>query len=162
MKKRYITAITTLVLLSTLLLYSLIWLPATIDHLILSRVWLDPSKVQQWGQNPGTSNTVTIRNYTFFNFTNPKEHYLLGHTPIFAEIKGYSLQEMTNFTNLNYSEDMDTMNCSIWLHFGQLNFSRNLTQKVQVLNITPLGFWNQLESTSIVSFAIQAYGGIYY
>ena len=40
--------------------------------------------------------------------------------------------------------------------------SRGLDEEIYVANLGPLGFWSQLESSSIVWFAIQGYGGIYY
>lgn len=65
-------------------------------------------------------------------------------------------------TKLVYNEEQSIVNFSIWNYFTEMDYSRDLDEQVYALNLGPLGFWSQLESTSIVWFAIQAYGGVYY
>jgi hypothetical protein len=36
-----------------------------------------------WAHLPGSTQTFIHRNFTFFNFTNPKEVIYLGHRPVF-------------------------------------------------------------------------------
>jgi hypothetical protein len=47
---------------------------------------------EYWGQNPGKTNSVTERNFTFFNFANPREFLYQNKTPKFNVINGYLLQ----------------------------------------------------------------------
>jgi hypothetical protein len=53
-------------------IFTLAWLPAIIKDVILDGVVLSPETYETWGANPGSTNTLTLRNFTFFNFTNPR------------------------------------------------------------------------------------------
>jgi len=53
-------------------LFSLIGLPSIVDDAILDGVVLDPNTYDVWGANPGSTNTITVRNFTFFNITNAR------------------------------------------------------------------------------------------
>ena len=69
--KKYACGIAIIVFFVAFAIFSLAGMPAIVDKIVLKSVWLDPDKVDSWGQNPGRSQTVTMRNYTFFNMTNP-------------------------------------------------------------------------------------------
>lgn len=45
-----------------------------------------------WAHIPGATKTFTVRNFTFFNFTNPKEVLYRKAKPVFREISGYKYQ----------------------------------------------------------------------
>lgn len=66
-----------------LLLFSLTGLESVIDGVILEGVVLAPETAETWGNNPGSTGTVTLRNFTFFNLTNPRAFLYRGQTPVF-------------------------------------------------------------------------------
>jgi hypothetical protein len=39
--------------------------------------------------------------------------------------------------------------------------SRNINEKVNVVNVAPLGFWYQLNIVNISNFALQGFGGLF-
>lgn len=39
--------------------------------------------------------------------------------------------------------------------------SRDSNQKVNILNLAPLGFWSQLDKVNISTFALQGFGGLF-
>lgn len=39
--------------------------------------------------------------------------------------------------------------------------SRNIDEKLDVVNIAPLGFWSQLDKVDLTVFALQGFGGLY-
>ena len=82
-KKRYLTGIFAIVILAALDIFMFVGLDNIVNEVVLQKVWLDPEKVEMWGQNPGHSKTVTLRNYTFYNFTNPREFLYHNATPRF-------------------------------------------------------------------------------
>lgn len=53
-------------------LFSFFGLAPIVDSAILDGVVLDPKTMNIWGANPGSTNTLTLRDFTFFNFTNPR------------------------------------------------------------------------------------------
>lgn len=58
-----------------------------------------------WAHVPGETETVIIREYTFFNFTNPKEFLYKGARPVFREVSGFQIQELSDMENIRYTED---------------------------------------------------------
>lgn len=68
---------------------------------------------------------------------------------------------MSNFTNLTYSDDKSTINYNYWLYFKVLEPSRDVNSKINVINLAPLGFWNQLDLVDISNFALQGFGGLF-
>lgn len=61
-----------LLLFTSLLLFSLIGLESLIDQVILDGAVLDPNTMETWSQNPGSTGTLTLRNFTFYNLINPR------------------------------------------------------------------------------------------
>ena len=53
-----------------------------------------------WAHIPGDTETLVMRNYTFFNFTNPKETLYKNAKPVFREISGYKIQEFNDMENI--------------------------------------------------------------
>ena len=80
-------------------IFILFGLSSIINEVILEGVVLDPATFDVWGENPGQTGTVTLRNFTFYNFTNPREYLYHNATPKFTEISNYLFQERSNFTN---------------------------------------------------------------
>jgi hypothetical protein len=56
---------------------------------------------------------------------------------------------------------MSELYYNYWLHFGLLPYSRNVNESIHVLNLAPLGFWNQIDSVGISTFALQGFGGLF-
>lgn len=42
-----------------------------------------------WGEMPGTTETITIRNFTMYNFTNPHQFLYQQAKPVFHEITNF-------------------------------------------------------------------------
>ncbi len=145
----------------SLLLFTLFGLQSLIEGAILDGAVLAPSTAATWSQNPGSTDTLTLRNFTFYNFTNPREILYKGAKPKFNEISNYLLQERSNFTNITYSADKSYIDFNYWLFFTHLPNSRDLNEKVTVPNLAPLGFWSQLENINISNLAIQGFGGLF-
>lgn len=66
--------------------FFLTWL---ISSQAAEQVPMAPNNEFLWSHIPGITETYIHRNFTFFNFTNPKEVIYLGHKPVFNEIGGY-------------------------------------------------------------------------
>jgi len=72
MQKRVLCGGVCALVLLVLGMFAAIGLQGVVDGVILDGVVLAPENSDLWGQNPGKSNVTTIRNFTFFNFTNPR------------------------------------------------------------------------------------------
>ena len=152
---------TSLLLFTALLLFALLGLQAVIEGVILDGVVLAPETVATWGQNPGSTGTLTLRNFTFYTLQNAREFLYRGKRPRFVEVSNFLLQERSNFTDIRYSADRSVIDYNYWLYFTGLEGSKDLQQKVRVLNLAPLGFWSQLENIALPSLAIQGFGGLF-
>lgn len=159
--KRNICGLICTFLFTALLLFTLIGLDSLIDSVILEGVVLAPETADTWGNNPGSTNTLTLRNFTFYNLTNPKEFLYRNQKPVFHEVTNYLLQERSNFTNIKYSQDRSYIDYNYWLYFTTLPHSRSLDDVVTVLNLAPIGFWSQLENIDLPVLAIQGFGGLF-
>jgi hypothetical protein len=104
---------------------------------------------------------VTVRNFTFFSLTNPRGFLYRGQKPAFREVSNYLLQERFNFTNITYSPDRAYIDYNYWLWFTHLPSSRDLEERVTILNLAPLGFWSQLDGIDLPMLAIQGFGGLF-
>ena len=58
--------------------------------------------------------------------TNPRGFVYKGELPRFHEKSNYVLQELSNFTNVTYSDDQSKISYYYWLHFDILKESRDL------------------------------------
>ncbi len=72
MQKRVVCSTVCLLLFLGLAIFTLVGLNPLIDSVILDGVVLAPETYDLWGANPGSSEIATVRNFTFFNFTNPR------------------------------------------------------------------------------------------
>lgn len=112
---------TVAVLLFTgLLLFTLVGLQSVIEGVILDGVVLAPDTVATWGQNPGSTGTLTLRNFTFYTLQNAREFLYRGQKPRFVEVSNFLLQERSNFTDIRYSEDRAVIDYNYWLYFTGL------------------------------------------
>lgn len=115
-----------------------------------------------WGVIPGDSETFTIRNFTMFNFTNSDDFiYRPGTKPKFVEVGGFLYQEKSQFLRYNYTDKQKELNFDYWLYFDLLKNSRDVNEKLRVINVGPLGFWMQLDTTALSTFALQGLGGLF-
>ncbi len=55
-----------------------------------------------------------LRNFTFFNFTNPIRVLFYNETPVFNETGPFSYFEYQNFTDRIYSYDGEEVNFNFW------------------------------------------------
>lgn len=133
-------------------------LASLIDSQAKSGIVMTPDNENLWAHIPGGTNTITYRNFTFFNFTNPREFLYQGQKPLFREVSGYSYIEKQDFINIEYLDGGNEVKYDYWLHFEEASTTRNLNEKVKVINLGPVGFWNQLKSTDMPTFAIQGFG----
>jgi hypothetical protein len=65
-------------------MFAVLGLQSLVDSQILDGVVLAPENSDLWGQNPGKSNVSTIRNFTFYNLTNPRGYLYRGERPLFT------------------------------------------------------------------------------
>ncbi len=52
--------------------FGLFILDPILKDFIASNIIMTPETYNLWGANPGATNTITIRNFTFYNLTNPR------------------------------------------------------------------------------------------
>jgi len=78
MKKRIVCGSICIAVLLALGIFTLVGLNSVINNVILDGVVLAPETYNLWGANPGSSNTLTLRNFTFYNFTNPRGYLYRG------------------------------------------------------------------------------------
>lgn len=78
MQKKVICGGVCTIVLLILGLYAALGMQSLVDSTILDNVKLAPENSDLWGQNPGKTNISTIRNFTFFNFTNPRGYLYRG------------------------------------------------------------------------------------
>lgn len=81
--------------------------------------------------------------------------------PVFTEVPNFVYLERSNFTNLSYSDDRSTIDYNYWLYFTVMEESRDVSSKVNIINLAPLGFWNQLDLVGLSTFAMQGFGGLF-
>ncbi len=55
------------------------------------------------------------------------------------------INEREDYLNITYSEDGDIAKVTDYTHFHYMEESRNLEEKVKILNIGKLGYWYQLK-----------------
>lgn len=79
-----VVAIFTFSLFASLTLFTLFGFDDVLREFIKSNVVMSPDTYDLWGANPGSSNTITVRNYTFYNFTNPRGYMYRGEMPRFT------------------------------------------------------------------------------
>ena len=83
MKKRIVCGSICLAIFLALFIFTLVGLNSLIDSVVLDGVILAPETYDLWGANPGSSNALTVRNFTFYNFTNPRGYLYRGEIPKF-------------------------------------------------------------------------------
>lgn len=120
MRKRVVCGGVCLFIFIGIGIFTLVGLDSLINQAILDGVILDPANYELWGQNPGSSGVLTLRNFTFFNFTNPRGYLYRGEAPVFTEISNFAYQERSNFTDYVYSEDKSIVYYNFWLYFTVL------------------------------------------
>lgn len=85
-----------------------------------------------------------IRNYTFFNFTNPWDVFFRNATPIFVELGPYTFQEVTTLAEPKFSSNGELVQNYLWRYYPPINGTTG-HEIVHVLNYGPLGAWYQLK-----------------
>lgn len=150
-----------IILAGIFIILSTITIPAFLKATVAEELKMAPDTYEYWGQSPGKADSVTNRNFTFFNFTNPREFLYQNATPVFTATHGYLLMENDNFTDLKYSDDMNEVFFNNWYFFTEINGTKSLQTKVNTLNFGPLGFWYQLDFVGMPTFALQGFGGLY-
>lgn len=70
---------------------------------------------------------------------------LFGQKPSFKEISGFKIQELEDFLDVNYLEDGNLVQVRDWTRFEDWPESRNLDEKVNILNMGNLGYWSTLK-----------------
>lgn len=158
MKKRIICGSIWTFLFLALGLFTLLGLDSVINESILERVVLNPETVDMWGAVPGSTNTLNLRSFAMFNFTNPTGFLYRNEKPQFNEISGFAYQSRSNFTNYKYSSDKSVINYDLWSYFTDMPNARSPEETVVTLNLGPLGFWHQLETLNIATQAIYGFG----
>jgi hypothetical protein len=117
MKKRVICGSVCALIFLGLGLFALFGLESVLNDVILDGVVLDPNTYDVWGAVPGSTDTVTLRRFTMFNFTNPRGFLYRGEKPRFHEMSNFDYQERNNFTNCQYSSDKSRIDFNFWLFF---------------------------------------------
>jgi hypothetical protein len=84
MKKRVISGSICTVFFLALSIFAIFGLQSVVDSAILDGVKLTPDTYDLWGENPGSSNITTSRNFTFYNFTNPRDYLYRNKLPKFT------------------------------------------------------------------------------
>lgn len=91
-KLKFIVPPICMIIAVVFIVISTITLPTVLKESINDELKMAPDTYEFWGQSPGQTKSVTKRNFTFFNFTNPREFLYQNKTPIFNQIHGYLLQ----------------------------------------------------------------------
>lgn len=84
MRKRVVCGSACAVIFLGVALFTIIGLDSLIDSVILDGVVLAPETYDTWGASPGQANIPTIRNFTMYNFTNPRGYLYRGELPKFT------------------------------------------------------------------------------
>ena len=71
-------------------------------------ILMKADKQSLWGQIPGDTQTIIMRNFYFYNFTNSLDVIFKNATPILVESPPYQYQEFENFTDLQYQKFNNT------------------------------------------------------
>jgi hypothetical protein len=99
--------------------------PSLLRSTIQEMIKMAPDTYEFWGQSPGGTKTITQRNFTFFNFTNPRGFLYHDEKPNLTQVNGYLLQERFNFTDYKYSDDMSEVFFNNWMFFTEMDGTRN-------------------------------------
>jgi hypothetical protein len=120
---------------------------STIYNQINQQVQLSKDNEGAWSRYPGDSGTILTRNYSFFGIMNAEGFLLHGEKPKFKEVMDFKLQEFEEFFDIRYSDDDDKVTFKDWLYFHEYIDSRDIDEKVKVLNIPYLGYWFTLKKS---------------
>lgn len=71
-KLSYIVPSACIIIAGIFIILSTTTLPAVLKSSIADELKMGPDTYEYWGQSPGMTKSVTRRNFTFFNFTNPR------------------------------------------------------------------------------------------
>ena len=66
-----------------ILIFATLILPSIIKSTIHEELKMSSDTYEYWGQFPGKTRTVTVRNFTFYNFTNPRQFLYQNAIPKF-------------------------------------------------------------------------------
>lgn len=99
-----------------------------------------------WAHFPGDTDTIIVRNFTFFKLHNEEQFLLHGEKPQFNEVGGFKIQELEDFLDITYLEDGNKVKIRDWTRFAEWYESKSLDQKVSLLNMGNLGYWSTLKS----------------
>lgn len=106
---------------------------------------MTPDNEQLWGHFPGKSESIILRNFTFFALQNEEDFLLHDRKPVFTEVSGYKIQELEDFINITYLDNGNKVKAKDWIRFAEWFESRNLDEKVSILNMGSLGYWSTLK-----------------
>lgn len=155
----YVCGICTLIFI-VLSSISAVVLGALINGQAKDGVVLTSGTENLWAHIPGDTDTLVLRNYTFFDLENPKEVLYRNAKPSFREVSGYVIQEFNDMENIKYVEDGNVAEFDFWLHFEERD-SRSLDEKVSTLNLGPLGFWAGVQIAPDENFTLNGFGPLY-
>ena len=159
-------AIYCLVILGVLLIVLAIILPIYIESVIKSKaedqVIMGTQNFQLWGVIPGQSEVDMKRFYYLYNLSNPDDFLYNDAKPEFIEVGPYVYDEYQNYTNLNFSSNVDTHLEEIHYKFWQyyLHRSGNTQDTINSLNLGSLGVWNQAKNVPKNKMALQIFSSM--
>lgn len=110
-----------------------------------------------WAHFPGSTNTIITRNFSFFDLVNDEAVLLHGDKPQFREVEGYIILEQEDYLDIKYKEDGNIVEMRDWLHFDVHEDSRNLEDKVKIINVPSLGYWYTLKNSRESQVFIQGF-----
>jgi hypothetical protein len=77
------------------------------------------------------------------------------------EAEGYIIQELEDYVNIKYNDDMTKVKMKDWLHFSIHNDSRSFEQRCKILNAASLGFWYTLKNSRDQLIFIEGFALLY-
>jgi len=118
---------------------------------------MTPSTFDMWGLVPGSTGAFVIRNYSFYNWTNPREVIYFGKKPVFYQLPGSTYQEYQEFVDPHY-KDLDKDNLPDLVEFGFWQYVQPLEphpdQIVITVNLGALGFWYNAKNAPDYQIAV--------
>ena len=147
-----ICSVITLIFLVFFIVMAII-LPGIIHNTVYNdaaaQVLMKKSNYNQWGEIPGQLNATLIRNYYFFNFTNPFETVFSGAQPVFVQTQPYCYQEYQNFSDPTYLTNSADEEYIVNYNFQNWNMpcsGSNYTDEITTINVGALGLWYVLKT----------------
>lgn len=129
-----------------------------------SKIALQASNVDQWGEIPGKYNLELTRNITFFNWKNPEDVKDSNSKLSFQLVDSVILQELNLVSEIEENKDATEISYSLTYSLvdkKKASNSRVYDQEITIPNLYAFGVWQTSKNLDLPSKAMNTFGSLY-